>query len=214
MRSDAVDDAVRNVAQVHAPMGTSDPRLNPQGKLDLRLQQLFWAYRKQKPPAQWIKPIPLSVVTKLLMYSNDKPNADKGNLCIADMICLGFFFMLRPGKHTKSDDNTPFKLQDVKLHRDATLLPIATTPIHELDSMTHVSLTFTTQKNGVKDEIITHGMPGHDIVCPVRTVVRQVTYLWLRHAPLGTPLCQDSWPPPKAHHVMAKNVPTVLRVTN
>ena len=170
-------------------MGTSDPRLNPQGKLDLRLQQLFRACQKQEPPAQQVKPIPLLVVTKLLTYFNEEPDANEGNLCIADMICLGFFFMLCPGKHTKSDDNTLFKLQDVKLCRDATPLPIATTPIHELNSATHMSLMFMTQKNSMKGKVITHGMTGHNIVCPVRTAVRQVTCLWLRNAPLGTPLC-------------------------
>ena len=129
-------------------MGTSDPRLNLQGKLDTGLQQLFQAYQKQEPPVQQVKPIPLSVVTKLLTYFDEEPDADEGNLCIADMICLGFLFMLRSGKHTKSDDNTPFKLQDVKPHRNVTPLPITTVPIHELDSATHVSLTFTTHKNG------------------------------------------------------------------
>ena len=135
------------------------------------------------------------------------------HIALPDMICLGFFFMLWPGEHTKSEDNTPFKLEDVKLYQNATPLPIATTPIHELDMATHMSLTFTTQKNGVKREVITHRMTGHNIVCPVRTVVRRVTYLRMRNAPLGTPLCRyydDSRTPPKAHHV-TKNVTTMLR---
>ena len=58
-------------------------------------------------------------------------------------------------------------------------------------------------------------MTGHDNVCPVRTVVRHVTYLQLRNAPLSTPLCwyfDDSRTPPKAHHVTAKNVTTMLCV--
>ena len=80
--------------------------------------------------------------------------------------------------------------------------------------MTHVLLMFTTQKHGIKGEVITHGMTGHNIVCPVRTVVCRVTYLRLCNAPLGTPLYQyydDSQTPPKAHHVTAKNVTTMLR---
>ena len=97
-------------------MGISDPQLIAQEKLDLCLQQLFQAHRKKEPPAQRVKPMPPSVVTKLLMCFDEDPDTDEGNLCIADMICLGFIFMLRPGKHTKSKDNTPLKLQDVKLH--------------------------------------------------------------------------------------------------
>ena len=213
-QSDAVDDAMRNVGQAYSRMGTSDPRLNPQGKLDLRLQQLFHACRKQEPPAQRVKPMPPLVVTKLLTHCDKEPDANEGNLCIADMICLGFFFMMRPGEHTKSDDNTPIKLQDVKLHHNVTPLPITTTPTHELDSRTHVLLAFTTQKNSVKGKVITHGMTGHNLVCPVRTVARQVTCLQLCNAPLGAPLCQyfdNSQTPLKAHHVTAKNVTTMLR---
>ena len=115
-------------------------------------------------------------------------------------MCLEFFFMLRPGKHTKSDNNAPFKLQDAKLCHNATPLPIVATPTHELDSTTQGWLTFTTQKNSIKAEVITHGMTGHNIVCPVRTVVCQVTYLRLRNAPLGTPLLglvtKQEGPPP------------------
>ena len=77
VRSDTVE---QNIGQSYAQMVTSDPRLNPQGKLDLWLQQLFFACPKQEPPAQQVKLIQLSVVTKLLTYFDKEPNANKGNL--------------------------------------------------------------------------------------------------------------------------------------
>ena len=80
VQSDAVDDTTQNVGQAHARMGTSNPRLNPQGKLDPWLQQLFRVCRKQEPPAQRAKPMPLSVVTKLLTCFDEEPDADEGNL--------------------------------------------------------------------------------------------------------------------------------------
>ena len=42
--------------------------------------------------------------------------ADVNSQVITNMICLGSFFLLCPGEHTYSRDNTPFKLQDVKLY--------------------------------------------------------------------------------------------------
>ena len=113
VQSDTVHNAMQIIGQVHARMGTSDPRLNAQGKLDLCLQQLFRACKKKEPLAHQVKPMALSVVTKLLMCFDNDPNSDDGNSCIANMTCIGFFFVRHPEEHTKSDNNTLFKSQDV-----------------------------------------------------------------------------------------------------
>jgi hypothetical protein len=113
-------------------------------------------------------------------------------LAILDMAIIGFFFLCRPGEHTKTRDNTPFKLQDVTLFRNGTVVEWKTIPIEnigEIDSATSAQLMFTTQKNGVKGETMQHGMTGDPHVCPVRALVRRITYLRQLNCPYDTPLC-------------------------
>ena len=92
--------------------------------------------------------------------------------------------MLFPGKHTKVDDNPPFKPLDMKLNQNMTPLPISTIPIHELDIATHALLTFMTKKNGVKGEVIAHQMivhnpvgPVHDPFCPMLALGHCITFV-------------------------------------
>ena len=90
---------------------------------------------------------------------------------IANMICIGFFFLCQPGKHSLSTDNTPFCLQDVTLCQGADIMTYKSTGTVELDNATLVALTFTMQKNGVKGEIICNGMTGDPHTCPAWAVV-------------------------------------------
>jgi hypothetical protein len=53
---------------------------------------------------------------------------------------------------------------------------------------TGAALTFTTQKNGVRGEVVHHGCSGALLACPVRALVRRVLHLRLHTAELTTPL--------------------------
>jgi thiamine monophosphate synthase len=108
------------------------------------------------------------------------------------MAIIGFFFLCRPGEHTKTKNNTPFQLQDVTLFRNGTAIDWHTMPvadIGDIDCATSAQLMFTTQKNGVKGETMQHGMTGDPHVCPVRALVRRIIYLRRLDCPLDTPLC-------------------------
>ena len=66
------------------------------------------------------------------------------------MIIVAFFFLLQPGEYTGSNnDDTPFRLADVTLTIGGRHLLLNTASIADLNAATGVSLTFTTQKNGV-----------------------------------------------------------------
>ena len=97
--------------------------------------------------------------------------------CLADMVCLGFFFMLRPGEYTATpSDSTPFWIQDVKFHLGRRKLP-PTAPLQHLLNSTFATLEFTTQKNGVKGKVIGHGCTRDPLLCPVQALARQVIHL-------------------------------------
>jgi hypothetical protein len=129
------------------------------------------------------------------------------------MITLGFYFLLRPGEYASSSnpDSSPFRLQDVHLmlglcrlhpYRDS----------HILHAATFVGLEFTTQKNGVRGEIVGLGRSGHATFCPVQAAIHRIQHLCQHRAPLHTPIyyyyMHAQW-----HTITTNNLTTALRQT-
>jgi len=210
VRSGTVSAAVRHVGQTYARMGTTDIRLDAVGNLDFRLSRMFRGYTRQDPPPGRVRPVPIQVVVEIVRTTYHSTVADWGSKAIADMICLGFFYLLRPGEYTYAKDNTPFHLKDVTLHIGSVVLDLNTATIPELDAATAASLTFTTQKNGVKGEKITQGRSGDPLVCPVKTLVRRVKALRQQNLPGTTPLCSYKHRN-RVRHVVSTNVRDALR---
>ena len=94
--------------------------------------------------------------------------AAAGMLAVVDMICIVFFFLLHPGKYmgTKSD-TIPFSLQDVQFWIGTQCFSAVSIPIDDLQHVTFTTLTFTTQKNGVRGEVIGLGCSGNASLCPI-----------------------------------------------
>ena len=66
VRSRTVEDALRSVGQTFSGVGTSDPRLNASGDIDFRLQRQLSCYKKQDPPPNRVKPVPIQVIRRLV----------------------------------------------------------------------------------------------------------------------------------------------------
>jgi hypothetical protein len=190
VRSRTVEGAVRAVGQTVATLGSPDPRLQPSGKLDLRLQRLLKAYAKEDDPPTRVKPIPLPVIAHAVTICHLQQSSR--SLVIADMLILGFFFLLRPGEYatTSNPDSTPFRLQDVRLYRNQLRLDYMTAPLQHLHTATAVALEFTNQKNGVRGELVGLRRSGHPTLCPVVAVVNRLIHLRLHRAPPTTFLYQ------------------------
>jgi hypothetical protein len=89
------------------------------------------------------------------------------------MLLLGFFFLLRPGEYAYTDnpDAAPFRLCDIHLLiHNRRIHPLSST-ITELRQVNYVALEFTTQKNGVRGELVGLGRTGHPIHCPVHALI-------------------------------------------
>ena len=105
------------------------------------------------------------------------------------MIIIAFFFLLRPGEYTDAaSDTTPFTLGNVQMVIGCTRLDIMTVEERVLDQARSASLTFTTQKNGVENEVIKQGLSGDPYVCCVRAIKRRVCHLRSHNAPMSSPL--------------------------
>ena len=168
-------------------MGATDPRLLESGKLDFRLARQLNHYKKQDPPPDRVKPVPVTVIRHIAHAARSDPNP--GNLAIAGMIALAFFFLLRPGEYTATiSDTTPFQVGDVQLFVGLHRLNLETASDAELLAATFGSLTFTTQKNGVRGEVIGLARSGNPDLCPVLTLARRIIHLRRYGALPQTPL--------------------------
>ncbi len=105
------------------------------------------------------------------------------------MIIIAFFFLLCPGEYT-DNNNHPFRLQDVQLFIGPTRLNIAAASIKQLRQARFASFTFTTQKNGVRGEVIGLACSGDPYLCPVKAIIRRVLYHRQHAAHPDTPLAR------------------------
>jgi hypothetical protein len=191
VRASTVADTIRMVGQTYKQLGTRDIRLDKTtGQLDFRLQRQLKAFEKQDPAPTRVKPIPFQLVHHTVTTAHKHGQPSNATQATADMICIAFFFLLRPGEYTYTKNSTPFRLQDVLLYIGQRQLRPHEISAVELNTITAVSLCFTTQKNGVKGEVISHSCSGDNLVCPCKAITRRVNHLVQQRQPPSTPLCQ------------------------
>jgi hypothetical protein len=154
VRSRTVEGALCAIGQTFAALGHADPRLLANGQLDLRLHRQLSAYKKLDPPPSRVKPIPLSIITHAA-HLNILANIPS-SIAIADMLLLGFFFLLRPGEYawTHNPEAAPFLFRHVHLSRGSTRLNLYHDTPNTLQTATHVALELDKQKNGVRGELV------------------------------------------------------------
>jgi hypothetical protein len=201
--------AVRAVGQTLASLGQPDPRLTAKGTLDLRLTRQLAAYEKEDPPPHQNKPVPVSVLRRAVEYpllaTSHKAQA------IADMLLLGFYFMLRPGEYaqTKSKEASPFRFKHVHLFAGRRRINQFTAPPHQLSAATSVALEFDRQKNGVRGEVITLSRSGHRTICPVMAAIARVKHLKQYQASPDTPL-YSYWANSSWEDIVSQDLTTAL----
>ena len=150
---------------------------------------MWAAYKREGPPPKRVKPIPVSVIRHVIAIAFASQITSV--LAIAHMVVLTFFFLLRPGEYTsgsKSSDTTPFTLADVQIFIGSRRLCLVTTSDAILRRGTFSSLEFTTQKNGVRGEVIGLGRSGSQTLCPVYVLIERIIHLRTHNAPPATPL--------------------------
>ena len=172
-----------------------DPRLNSHGHLDFRLTALYRSWSKVDDPPSRVKPLPgtLLAQTVQLAHQEGTPVANAAGA----VLILGHFFLLRPGEYmgTPNDTlDTLFRLRDLTLWVGSRSLDHLHCPIPDLHAATFATLTFTRQKNGVRNETIGHGRSGHPRLCPVLCLVDRIIYLRSVAAVPATPI--NAYKPP------------------
>jgi hypothetical protein len=112
VRFRTVEDAVRSMGLGFSRLRAQDPCPTTSGSIDFRLQRQLAGYAKTDSLAR-VKPIPLSIVMCCLRIAC--ATATISNCAVADMICLAFFFLCRPGEYSVSpkQEFCPFLLENV-----------------------------------------------------------------------------------------------------
>ena len=213
VRAKRVQDYLRTVAE-EIRLGSThhlDPRFDQHHRIDRTLQLLTKAHSKQDPPPDKVKPVPIQLVRHA--YQSILQSAMAHATTLANMLVIGYFFLLRPGEYTyDANNNHPFRLQDITFATPRGLLNAATAPERDLRQATRVLLNFTDQKNGQRDQAITQGDTPDPAMSPVQAVLRQVLYLRQHRAPADTPL-HTYFDPSGRRHVTAKMITAALKAS-
>jgi hypothetical protein len=138
-------------------------------------------------------------------------NTEEGR-AIADILPLGVFFLLRPGEYMGKPQHLTddlFRLQDLRLWVGNRALDHLICPIADLQAATFASLTFTRQKNGVRNKKIGHGRSGDPQICPVLCIDQRVLALRAVHATPTTPI--NAYGPAPQRYVQSRDVTRRIR---
>ena len=126
IRSATVSDYLTSVGQRFSNMGADDPRMNKYGKLDFRLARQKRSWKKRDKPSVRVKPMPVSIIMAALMHTIVlSPSMERE--AVANMICIAFFYCMRPGEYTgTTTDDQAFALDDIAVYIGARRLNHAT----------------------------------------------------------------------------------------
>jgi len=208
----SAEEYLRAVGQTFTRLGRSDPRLNSVGQIDFRIQRQLKFYKKEDPPPSRLQPMPVEFLHRASAYLRrlDTPQS----LAIVNLIWIAFFFLMRPGEFCDAGrDSHPFKMDDVTFHAGNTKLDNFRSSEAALRSATFATLTFTTQKSGVRGEKVGHGRSGTSLACAVTALADQVIRLRSQGATAKTPLCSYKPTPMSPFLTLrSKHFTDVLRV--
>ena len=152
---------LRSIGKIFASMGANDSRQNRMEKLNFRLVIQLESYHKEDSPPTIVQPLPVNVIQYL---DTAAQGTTARNIAISDLTWVALFFFLWPGEQCKGGTNiarNSFRLKDVQFFIGPQPYNAATASNAVLAQAYFVSLLFTTQKNGVKGQLIGHGCTGH-----------------------------------------------------
>ena len=179
------------MGQTYAGLGARDPQLAPHRDtiLDFRLTSLQQSWTRTEYPPFTREPLPGTLLQQTVHLA--RLENTPASLASASTLTLGFFFLLRPGEYVGTPNDaldTLFRHCDLTLWVGSRALSLSTCPLDDIRASTFATLTFTRQKNGVRNETIGHGRSGHPQLCPVLRLVDRVLALRAFNAAPATPL--------------------------
>ena len=136
---------------------------------------------------------------------------DEETQCVCDMIIVAYFFLLRPGEYIGAkSDSTPFRMCDIKFSCGRAVFDHKSEK-QDLRSATMVMLLFTTEKNGVKGEVVGQGPSRDPLLCPRDTLARRIIHLRKHNADKTRTIASFMTPNGSWKHVTPTMITKVLK---
>ncbi len=105
IRSCQVEDYLWTIGMEITDVDYDDPRLGAAGCLHAKISKLQQSYKKDDPPHEQVKPIPIPLLHH--MAENNKSSAL--SKAVADCGIIGLYYLLQPGEYTHAKENNhPF----------------------------------------------------------------------------------------------------------
>ena len=136
---------------------------------------------------------------------------DEETQCVCYMIIVTKFSLLRPGDYTGAkSDSTPFCMCDITFSCGRVVFNHRSDK-QDLRSTKMIMLLLTTQKNGVKGEVVGQGPSGDPLLCPRDDLARRIIHLCKHNADKTRPIAffmttKGSW-----KHVTPTMITKVLK---
>lgn len=174
-----IENTLRTCATILIDKGYKDPRrsaVNQKG-YDKPLTDLLNQYKEEDPPPRPQLALPSRTFQWLSNEYQQQHQSQPQLLALADLVVLAFFFLFRVGEYMldspsrqKGKKTVPLRKQDMQLwHGDDRISNDA--PLHILLTADKVSMALENQKNGHRDEMITHHSNPGSSFCPVNTAI-------------------------------------------
>lgn len=108
------EDAVRQVAQTLASMGSPDPRLDTHGKVDFRITRQIAGWKRDDPASKRKRPVPKQVLDSLTTAAWCRPEQRPQKTAV-DLMWIGVYFLLRPSEYLRTThaEQHPFLINDI-----------------------------------------------------------------------------------------------------
>lgn len=197
VRADTVDKALLAVGQGIADLGQLDPRKGLHSdKFHPVYASFLKAMRDEDDPAERAYPVNVAILRNLPRALDfEHPIWGPFNVHVADLIIVGFFWLLRPSEYlfptNKESRTQAFLFQHIHLTIGGRPYSAPTAPLHDetdLARISHAELEFTDQKNAVKGERVGHRPTSDSFLCGVKALGRIALRLRRLKAAPNTPL--------------------------
>ncbi|KAL7572412.1 hypothetical protein ACA910_006592 [Epithemia clementina (nom. ined.)] len=152
--------------------------------------------RNADPAPDRVQPVPIQLLhhAQTIFTSLNAPES----LVIMDLTWIGFYFLLRPGEHCFTHDNSPLCGRNIDFALGPAAFNPFSCPLEVLSHVTSSSITFDNQKNRHKGEVIAHAHSGHPTACPTLALSRRIDHMRMLGFTGDDPLC--SFLPPNSHN--------------
>jgi hypothetical protein len=178
VRAQTVQVSLRAITSRFELDGEQSPVVTPQGKYHKKISQLIEGYKRHDPPPNFQLAVPLTVPAFMHTFSRSGTEKQKA---VGDMALIAFYYLLRVGEYTSSGTtNTKltqaFRLRDVTLWDNNTILPHSLQLNTLLLRCTAATLRISNQKNGKRNQAIHHEAQDCD-TCPAKALIRRIKHI-------------------------------------